>query len=158
MRFLRMQLARGLDTAQRPAKVVEFPFIRQFLALGNLNQLQNLVDPVNQFAQTFGNLGGMNHGLMNCGSVGGTKIGGFNPRFWRRGIRPALMSGLVRLLVTGRRRGFRGGWKRGLTLSTASGGSRMRRLGKFGRRFGSHAGFGGRLGGIGNFAGSRRLD
>jgi hypothetical protein len=45
-----MHLARGLDTAQRPAKVVEFPFIRQFLALGNLNQLQNFVDPVNQFA------------------------------------------------------------------------------------------------------------
>jgi hypothetical protein len=100
----------------------------------------------------------MNDGLMNCGSVGGTKIGGFNPSFWRRGIRPALMSGLMRWLGTGHRRGFRGGWNRGLTLSSASGGGRLRRLGKFGLRFGSHAGFSGRLGGIGNIAGGRRLD
>jgi hypothetical protein len=50
-RFLRICLARRLDAAERAAEIVQLAFIGQFLPLGNFNQFQNLVNPVNQLLE-----------------------------------------------------------------------------------------------------------
>jgi hypothetical protein len=48
MRLVALGLPRWLDAAQGPAQVIQFAFIRQFLALGHLNQFQNLVNAIHQ--------------------------------------------------------------------------------------------------------------
>jgi len=50
-RFVRICLAGRLDAAERAAEIVQLAFIGQFLPLGNFNQFQNLVNPVNQLLE-----------------------------------------------------------------------------------------------------------
>jgi len=49
--FLRICLAGRLDAAECAAEIVQLAFIGQFLPLGNFNQFQNLVNPVNQLLE-----------------------------------------------------------------------------------------------------------
>ena len=93
-----------LDAPKCPAKIVEFPFVREFLAFGHLDQFENFVDPINQFPQALGNLGGMHYGLVNCGSVGGAKIGGFDPRLLGGIIGPAFLPLFRPVFLPGRHR------------------------------------------------------
>jgi hypothetical protein len=51
LRFVRICLAGRLDAAERAAEIVQLAFIGQFLPLGNFNQFQNLVNPVNQLLE-----------------------------------------------------------------------------------------------------------
>ena len=56
-------LTRWLDAAQRPAKFFNFPLIGEFLALGNFDQFENLVQQVNGLSQRFDNFRGVRHSL-----------------------------------------------------------------------------------------------
>lgn len=155
MRFLRVSLSRRLDAAERPAKVVEFPFIRQFLALSHLDEFQDFVDAVNQIAQPFGNLGSVRHRLVDRGSVSGAKIGGLGPSFGRRGLRSALMPMRRRWLGTARRRRFFGQMSRCRAFWSRSGRRHFGCLGSIPLDFWRGDTFGSRIGISGNIPGAR---
>ena len=83
------RLARRLDAAQRAAQFLDLTLIGQFLPFGNLDELENFIQLINHAFQRFGNVRGMFNGLTNGRGFGGTKIGGFDPRFRARWFRPA---------------------------------------------------------------------
>ena len=91
-RFLRIRLAGRLDAAERAAEIVQLAFIGQFLPLGNFNQFQNLVDPVNQLLERLGNFRRVDHGLVDRRCVGGAEISGLHPGFRTRRFRSALQT------------------------------------------------------------------
>jgi hypothetical protein len=141
MRLVALRLPRGLDPAQCPAQVVELALVRQFLAFGYLNQFQNLVNAIHQNLQTFGNLRGMNHGLMNGRRFRGTKISGFYPRLGGRWLRATLRPGRRWRMRAWRALGLlesRGG--RG-ARGNRSGGGRIGRLGQIRLAFRPLGGF-----------------
>jgi hypothetical protein len=118
MRFVPLRLARRLDAAESATEVIQFAFIGEFLALSDFHQFQNLVNPVNHFAEGFGNFGGVNDGLVDGRGVGRAKIGGFDPRFVGPGRLGAALGAalMARRLGSGRvnRRGLgRGRFGRG---------------------------------------------
>jgi len=152
-----MRLPRRLDAPERPAQIIEFPFIGQFLAFGNLDQFQNFVNPVNQLAQAFGNFGGMRHRLVNRGGIGRAKISGFDPGFERRGILPTLMPMWLNWLRAGGRHSLFGGRRRWNAFRSRSGRRHFGRLRKLGLPFGRSTGFGDWLVGMGNIPRNGRL-
>jgi hypothetical protein len=141
MWLVALGLPRGLDAAEGPAQIIEFAFVRQFLAFGHLNQFQNLVNAIHQNLQTFSNLRGMNDGLMNGGGIGGAEISGFDPWLGYLWFGATLRPGLRGSMMACRAGGLlesscgRGGG------GSRSGGGRFGRLGQIRLAFRRGGGF-----------------
>ena len=73
--MLLVHLPRRLDTAERPAKFFDLPFVGEFLALGHLDQFKDFIQKVKCVLQRFCNFGGVSHGLADGGGLGRAKIG-----------------------------------------------------------------------------------
>jgi hypothetical protein len=73
--------ARRLDTAERSAKFVNFPFVGQFLAFGQLDQFKNFVQLVNRVLERFRNFRGMSHSLADGRRLRRAKIRWLDPGF-----------------------------------------------------------------------------
>ena len=79
-------MTRRLDAAQRAAEFVNLAFIGQLLALGKFHEFQDFVQLINRVLERFGDLGGVQDGLMDGRNIGGTEISGFDPRFGAGGF------------------------------------------------------------------------
>jgi len=79
-----LRLARGLDAAERPTQFFDLAFIGQFLAFGDFNEFQDFIEFVNHLLERLGNASGQLHRMTYGGDVGGAKISGLDPGFWRR--------------------------------------------------------------------------
>jgi hypothetical protein len=79
-RRLLLRLARRLDAAEHAAEFVQLAFVRQLLAIGNLDEFENAIKFVGHLLERLGNLRGVLDGLADGRGLGGTKIGGLDPR------------------------------------------------------------------------------
>jgi hypothetical protein len=92
-------VTRGLDAAQGAAEFINLAFVSQFLALGELDEFEDFIQLVNGVLERFGDLGGVQDGLMDGGNIGGTKISGFDPGFGTGGFRAAVIGAILTFLT-----------------------------------------------------------
>ncbi|MDR3458434.1 MAG: hypothetical protein P4N60_13365 [Verrucomicrobiae bacterium] len=74
-----LHLPGRLDAAEGAAELINLAFIGQLLALGEFNQLQDLIQLVDRVLERLGDFGRLQHRLMDGGSGGGPEIGGLHP-------------------------------------------------------------------------------
>jgi hypothetical protein len=80
MGLLGLRLALRLDAAEHAAQLVQLAFVRQLLAVGNLDEFKDAIKFVSHLLERLGNLRGVLDGLADGRGLGGTKIGGLDPR------------------------------------------------------------------------------
>ena len=92
-------MTRGLDAAQRAAEFINLAFIGQLLALGEFDEFEDFIQLVNGVLERFGDLSGVQDGLMDGGNIGGTKISGFDPGLGTGGFRAAVIGAILTFLA-----------------------------------------------------------
>jgi hypothetical protein len=89
-RLLLLRLALRLDAAEHAAQLVQLAFVRQLLAVGNLDEFEDAIKFVSHLLECLGNLRGVFDGLADGRSFGGSEISGFDPRLGPGRFRTAL--------------------------------------------------------------------
>jgi hypothetical protein len=87
--LLGLLLALWLDAAEHAAQFIQFAFVHNLLALGNLDEFEDSIKFVSHLLERLGNGGGVLDGLSDGRGLGGTKIGGLDPRLGTRRFRTA---------------------------------------------------------------------
>ena len=87
--------ARRLNAAERAAKLINLALVGELLALGDLNEFENLIELVNHLLERLGNLRGMGDGFADGRGFGGTEIGGLDPRLRAHRFRAAFRTPLA---------------------------------------------------------------
>jgi hypothetical protein len=93
-----------LDAAQCAAQLIEFPFVREFLALGHFDEFEDFIHLVVQFLQRVGDEGGVRDGFVDGGFLGRTKISRAGPLALRgrRARRRTVVATIIATVITAR--------------------------------------------------------
>ena len=76
-----------LNAAQRAAEFVHLALIRQLLAFGEFHEFENFIQLIHRVLERFGDLRGVQHGLMDGRNVGRTEISRLDPGLGAGGFR-----------------------------------------------------------------------